>query len=114
MAVSGYLHGLYGLKQNPKAAEQLMEKGAQAGDPQMAFEYGTLLMQNGRIHEAEKHLRFAADNNIPGALFELARLLKERGTATDMAEAEQLIYSLCQQGCRTYGTEPIDFLEHKD
>jgi len=114
MAVSGYLHGRYGLKQNQKAAQRLMEQGAQAGDPQMSFEYGTLLMQNGRIQEAEKHLRFAADNNIPGAVFELARLLKERGTASDKTEAELLIYSLCQQGYRTYGTEPIDFLEYKD
>lgn len=114
LAVSGYLHGHYGLKQNPKAAEQLMEKGAQAGDPQMAFEYGTLLMQNGRIPDANKCLRFAADKNIPGAQFELARLLKEHGTTSDTIEAAQLIHGLLQQGYRTYGTEPIDFFEYKD
>lgn len=110
LAVSGYQHGIYGLKKNPKAAERLMEEGTKKGNPQMAFEYGTLLRLKGKITEAETHLRFAAQN-VPGAQFELANLLKERGTPSDLIEAAQLIDDLWQAGYRTYGKRSIKSFE---
>lgn len=116
-AVTGYLHGIYGMKKNPDAAERLMRKGAEAGDAKMAFEYGAFLKREGKLKQAETYLRGAAQENIPGAKFELAELLLDNRAEDNEAreEARQLIDSLLIQGCRTYGHAiSIDLLgEHQ-
>ena len=110
--LTGYMHGVYGLIKNMQKAEKLMRDGAERNDPRMAFEYGAFLLQSNQTDQAEKHLRFAADNNIPGAQVELAQLLKNRGSANDLAESRALLNSLLSQGYRTYGSTPIDLFHH--
>lgn len=109
VAVAGYLHGVYGLKKNPAAAERLMQKKAEEGDAPMAFEYGAFLRKEGKAKDAEMYLRMAAKENEDGAKFELAQLLLENGQTE---EARQLIDQLWAKGRRTYGPGiSIDLLE---
>ena len=108
-AVAGYLHGIYGLKKNPTAAERLMREKAEEGDAPMAFEYGAFLRKEGKAQEAEKHLRVAAKEAVDGAKFELAQLLLEKAQTE---EVRQLLDELWAKGRRTYGPDiSIDLLE---
>jgi hypothetical protein len=112
-ALAGYLHGACGLKKNAQKAETLMLEGAKKGDNCMAFEYGAYLRTKSRHKEAEKYLRQAAQANIAGAQFELAELLKDKGSPEDTTEARSLLDSLWERGYRTYGKTSIDlFGEH--
>ena len=86
---------------------------AEKGDNCTAFEYGAYLRTQGKHKEAEKHLHQAAQANIAGAQFELAELLKDRGSPEDTTEARNLLDSLWERGYRTYGKTSIDlFGEH--
>lgn len=110
LQLSGYLHGIYGLKKNQDLAIAIMK--AKAGCyPQLAFQYGAYLRTHGSINDAESHLRQAAEHGIPGAQFELAALLKEKNTTEALVEAEQLLDILWKQGYRTYGVHTsVDLL----
>lgn len=110
LQVSGYLHGIYGLKKNQDLAIAIMK--AKAGYyPQLAFQYGAYLRTHGSINDAESHLRQAAEHGIPGAQFELAALLKEKNTTEALVESEQLLDILWKQGYRTYGVHTsVDLL----
>lgn len=110
-ALAGYLHGAYGLKKDAKKAEALMHECIEKGDHYAAFEYGAYLRTKGKHKEAEKYLRQAAEANIAGGQFELAELLKDRGSPEDIKEAHQLLNMLWKKGYRTYGKQSIDLFE---
>ena len=106
-ALAGYLHGAYGLKKNAQKAEALMRECIEKGDNYAAFEYGAYLRTKAKHTGAEKYLRQAAQANIAGAQFELAELLKDRGSQENIKEAHQLLNMLWKKGYRTYGKQSV-------
>lgn len=106
--VSGHIHGIYGLEQNVDQAVRHMSQ--QTYNSHITFQYGAYLRaKGGATKQAEISLRRAG--NIPGALFELASLLKDKNTPESLEEAEKIIDELWNQGYRTYGAHTsIDLL----
>lgn len=116
MCLCGFVNGHYNLTKDLAKAHIMMSVGANCEhNPYMCFQYGALLKRDNKLAAAEQNLRIAAQEGIPGAQFELAELLNDRGTPKDISEARQLINKLWHKGYRTYGaTQSIDLLnEHQ-
>lgn len=107
LALAGYYHGLYGFHRDREKARAMMQQGALADDPYMAFEFGAFLKEKGSVAIAADFLSLGAEHGIPGAIFELAQLRLEQGNTE---QAKSLLGSLWERGYRSYGGVSIDLL----